>query len=49
MNYRLEEDGHLEGAVVSYREALADDPSQTAIRTRLDALVSRLQKKVSTN
>lgn len=36
----------MERAVVCYREALADDPSQAAAKARLDVLRTVLQRKV---
>ena len=44
---RLEKEGRLERAVVCYREAIADDPSQESAKGRLEVLKKVLEKKVS--
>lgn len=46
--HRLEREGKLEAAAACYREALADDPEQEAARTRLNIIVTALEKQVQT-
>ena len=43
---RLERQGRLERAILCYQEAVTDDPSQEAAKTRLELLKMVLEKKV---
>jgi hypothetical protein len=43
---RLEKQGRIERAIVCYQEAVADDSSQEAAKTKLELLKKILEKKV---